>query len=128
MARRPPIDETWMMWPLRCSPQDGQRRLGDVHDAEQVGVDLRPEVRQRDVLDRREVGVAGVVDHDVEAAERLGSRGHRRRGAGGVGDVERHREDPGAVAVCQVGQAVRLAGGGDQLVPGRQGGLGYLAA
>ena len=107
--------------------QHRQRGLGHVHDAEQVGVDLRPEVRQRDVLDCSEVGVARVVDHDVEAAERLGSRGHRRRGGIGVGDVERHREDLVAVAVSQVGQAGGPPGGCDQLVADGQGGLGDLA-
>src|SRR6185437_13777891 len=108
--------------------QHGQRGLGDVHDAEQVGVDLCAEVVERDVLDRREVGVAGIVDHDVDPAERLDACLHRGRGGCGVGDVEGDREDPVPVAVGQVGQADGVAGGRDQRVPGREHGLGDLAA
>jgi hypothetical protein len=108
--------------------QDGQCRLGDVHDAEQVGVDLRPEVVQGDVLDRGEVGVPGVVDHHVDAAERRDARGDGRLGGGGVGHVERDGQDPGAVASGEVGHVGGLARGGDEAVPGRQDGLGDLAA
>ena len=116
------------MWPAALGAQHGQRRLGDVNDAEQVGVDLGAEVIRGDVLDRAEVGVARVVDDDVDPAECLCSRGDRRLGGGGVGDVERERQDLAAVAVGQVGQARGLAGGGDEPVPGRERGLGDLTA
>jgi transcriptional regulator GlxA family with amidase domain len=42
--------------------------------------------------------------------------------------VEGHWEDPAAVAVGQVGQAGGVAGGRDEVVPGRERGLGYPAA
>jgi hypothetical protein len=50
--------------------QDREHGLGHVDHAVEVGVDLRLEVVERDVLDGGEVAVAGVVDHDVQAAER----------------------------------------------------------
>ena len=52
-------------------PEDGHGRLGDVHDAHEVGVDLLAEVGRFHVLERGCVGVAGVVDDHVDAAELL---------------------------------------------------------
>ena len=70
--------------------QEWKRSARDVHDAEEVRLDLRAEVVLRDVFDRVHVRVARVVYDDVEAAE----RGARRfdGGASGLGarDVERH--------------------------------------
>ena len=60
--------------------QNRERRLGDVDDAEEVGVDLPAEILERDVLDGREIRVAGVVDDDVDPAEALHAGGDRRLG------------------------------------------------
>ena len=81
-----------------------------------------------DVLDRGEVGVAGVVDDDVEAAEALAPGGDRGLGGGRVGDVEGEGEDPVGVGGDEVVERLGVAGGGDELVAGVEHGLGDRAA
>ena len=108
--------------------QHRQRRLGDVDDAEEVGVDLGAEVVGVDVLDRGEVRVAGVVDDDVDAAEALAAGGDRGLRGGGVGDVEGEGEDLVGVGGDEVVELLGPAGGGDELVAGVEDGLGDRAA
>ena len=94
---RPPIDENCRKCAGPLLAEDRQRRLGDVDDAEQVRLDLRPEVLVGGLLDRGTVRVPGVVRDHVEAAELVDSglyRGLRRLG---VGDVEGDRADRVAV-------------------------------
>ena len=69
-----------------------QHRQGgacDVDDAEEVGLDLLAEFLFGHVLDGVDLGVAGVVDDDVEAAERRGRGGDGGAGGRRVGHVER---------------------------------------
>ena len=68
--------------------QSGQHGFGHVDDAEEVGVDLSAEVFEGDVFDGGDIGVAGVVDHDVVAPERIEALLHRAVDLLGVGDVE----------------------------------------
>jgi hypothetical protein len=84
--------------------KDRQGRLGDVHDPEQVGADLPAEVLQRDVLDRGQVSVSGVVDDDVEAPELAEPGGNRALRSGRVGDVECDGQDLRAVALGEVAE------------------------
>jgi hypothetical protein len=50
-------------------PKDWDRRFGDVVDAPEVGLELGAEILVVGGLDGRDVGIAGVVDDDVQAAE-----------------------------------------------------------
>ena len=105
-----------------------ERGLGDVDDAKEVGVDLSAEILERDVLDRREVGVPGVVDDDVDPSEVLDAGGDRRLRRGGIGDIEGERQDPVAVGGDQVVERSRVASGGDQPIAAVEHGLGDRAA
>ena len=67
---------------------DRKDRAGDVHRAEQGGLDLRPEVLGADLLEEPGVEVAGVVDQHVDASEPVDGSLDGRLGVGGVGDVE----------------------------------------
>src|SRR5258706_10821647 len=57
-ADRGELDEVTRALPT----QNGQRSPGDVDDAEEIGLDLGSEILVRGLLDRRAVGIAGVVD------------------------------------------------------------------
>ena len=74
--------------PGALGAHDGQHGAGDVQRAEQVGLDLRPEVLRGDFLEEPGEEVAGVVDQHVDAAKPLDGGLHGGLGAGGVGDVE----------------------------------------
>ena len=87
-AEMPPIDDTCTMWPAALLAQERQRRLGDPERAEQVGLDLVADLGLAELLDHPELAVAGVVDHDVEAAEVLVGLLDGGEGRGAVGDVE----------------------------------------
>ena len=76
------------MSPRALGAHDGQHGAGDVHRAEQVGLDLCPEVLGGDLLEEPGVEVAGVVDEHVDAAEPLDGGLHGRLGVLGAGDVE----------------------------------------
>jgi hypothetical protein len=108
--------------------QHGQRGFGHIHDAEEVGLDLRPEVPERDVLDRREVGVAGVVDDHVEPPERAERELDGGLGGVRVGDVERDRPDLVAVCHDDVVEVAGLAGAGDEGIAGVEDGERDLPA
>ena len=102
---------------------DRQHRAGDVDDAIEIRVDLRAEVVERDVLGRVGVGVAGVVDEHVDAAERVDCLGDCARGLFRLRHVERHRADAIAVRVDQRAEIAGLAGRRDDAVPRGERGL-----
>ena len=102
---------------LLAQHRDG--RLRDVVDAPEVGLELGAEVLVVAGLDGRDVGVAGVVDDHVEAAEPLARLGDRRAGARlGVGDVESDGLDASAVLGDEVVELLGPAGGGGDAVAG----------
>jgi ABC-2 type transport system permease protein len=107
--------------------QHRKDRAGDVHRAEQGGLDLRPEVPRGDLLEEPGVEVAGVVDQHVEAAEPLHGSRDGRLGVGGVVDVEL---DDQQVLVRSKRRAdpLGVASGGDHGVTGTKGGLGDVDA
>src|SRR6266511_582347 len=107
--------------------QDRQGGLGDVDDAEEVGLDLRAEVVVGVVLDGCGVRVAGVVDHHVQSSERVdGGLDGRTRGRW-VGDVQGDGADPVAVAPHELVELFGLPCGGDHPVPLRRVGVREIA-
>ena len=105
----------------------GEHGAGDVHRAEQGGLDLRPDVCGAELLEEPGVEVAGVVDHHVDAAEPVEGRLDGGFGGGGVGDVERDGQQV-LVLAQGGGDAVGVAGGGDHGVAGGERGLGDVDA
>ena len=73
-------------------------------DAPEVRLELGAEVGLVAGLDRRDVRVAGVVDHDVEAAEAFHAGVDRGLDGVGVGHVERERKYPVAVPFGEPGE------------------------
>ena len=68
-------------------PHGGQKRLRDRELADDVDLELAAELVERQVLERRRDGDAGVVDEAVEPlADHAGRAGDERP----VGDVEQH--------------------------------------
>ncbi len=100
--------------PAALGAQDRQRRLGDVDHAQEIGRDLRLEIGQLDVLERGGVGVARVVDDDVEAAEVRVAGLDGGGDGGGVRDVQGEGEEAvRAEFGSQGGEGGDGAGGGD---------------
>ncbi len=105
-----------------------QRGLDHPHRAEQVGFELVAQFPLGQLLDRADLGVAGVVHDDVEPAEVLFGLLHGREDGGPVGHVQFQREDGVAVGVGQFLEGGGAPGGGGDLVTARQGGLDEVAA
>ena len=82
--------------PPAALPDQGQERLDHRDRAEQVDLELPPEVGHRLELDRRRLGDAGVVDQAGQAAIAHGLRdgGRRRRDRRLLRDVDDHRRQP----------------------------------
>ena len=78
-------------------------------------------------FDGRAVAATGVVDQNVDAAELLLGLIDRVGDLGGVGDVEREREDTVGVAFGEVGDLADVAGGDDGVVTCGNDGLGQGA-
>ena len=96
-----------MTWPAPCSRSTGSAALVTLTTPKRLVSICARKSSSGDVLDGGEVGIAGVVDDDVETAE--GVDRQRTAAAGGVvvGDVERERAD----AVAELGdQVVELFG------------------
>jgi hypothetical protein len=75
--------------PLLTKNRKGCAR--DVHDAEEIRLELGAEVTLRDVLDRVDIRVAGIVHNHVEPSERGGRDGDGRARRAGIAHVERDR-------------------------------------
>src|SRR3954463_3496156 len=148
-AEMPPIDDTWTMCGTSAYPRERrdaadrrhlddvpapllaqvrQGSLGDPERTEQVGLDLAPRLVLRELLDHPEVPVTGVVDDDVESAEVVVCLRHGREVGVTIGDVERDRQQAGAVLLHQVVETGDVAGGRSDLVAALEGGDGPLAA
>jgi hypothetical protein len=97
-------------------PHEGKHGSGDVHRAEQVGLDLCSEVFGGKFLEKPGVEVARVIDEDVDAAEPRDGGGHGRLGVCGAGNVELDDEQVGGVTECP-GNSVGVAAGRDDGVP-----------
>ena len=112
----------------RLLAKDGHGRPGDVNDPPEVGLDLGAEVVLREVLDGVDVGIAGVVDEDVQPAERVG-RGLDRRGClRAVGHVKANCPGAAGVPLDEVLNLVRISGCGDDILAGGQRRLGQGTA
>ena len=114
--------------PAALPAQDRERRLGGVHRAEEDGLELVAERLVAHVLERGEVGVAGVVDDDVEPAERVERGLHRGGRLGGHGDVV--GDGAHAIAVCrdQILEDLGAARGGEHAITAFERGLDDVAA
>jgi hypothetical protein len=108
--------------------QDGQDGAGDVHRAEEVGLELLAHLRGRDLLEVAGEEVPGVVDQDVDAAEAVD--GGLRGGLGvlGAGDVEPGGQQVVLWPAQGLLDLVGAAAGGDDLVAGGEGLAGDVGA
>lgn len=109
-------------------PQDGQYRLDDMEDAEDVGLQLVAQFLLAEILHGADQGVTGVVDHHVQPAEPLSGRRDRFEHLGAVGGVQLQRQYRVTEPLDQVGQPPGVAGGGRDLVAALQGSLCELTA
>ena len=113
----PPVEEIVTIKSAAPGTHDGKHGTGDVHRAEQVGLDLGAEIIGGELLEEPGVEVAGVVDEDVDAAEALDGGGDRRHGVFGTGDVE--LDDEQVVGVAErLAHGVGVAAGRDDGVAG----------
>ena len=119
-AVMPPIDDTWMMCPLRCARRIRQRGLGDPQRAEDVRLDLVARLLLGQLLDEAELPVAGVVDDDVEPAEVVVRLLDRGEVGVAVGHVELDRQQRVAVLLDEVVERRGVARGGGDLVAALQ--------
>ena len=99
---------------LASHHRDG--RLGQVHDAKEIGLELGAEVLNGRVLDRGQVSIAGVVDQHIEPAEHVNGQLDGRDRGTLIGDIQRDGAHVVAVTLNQIGELLWIAGGGDQLV------------
>jgi hypothetical protein len=95
---------------------DRKYRAGDVHRAEQGGLDLGAEVLRADLLEEPGVEVARVVDEDVDPAEALDGRLHGRLGVVRAGDVQ--LDDQQILGLADgLGHRVGVTAGRDDSIP-----------
>ena len=100
-----------------------QHGAGDVHRAEQQGLDLVADLIGAEFLEEAGVEVARVVDQHVDAAEPADGGLDRGLGVLGAGDVELHGQQ--VVVVAERRSDLRgVAAGGDDGVAGGQRSLG----
>src|SRR5690606_4334341 len=78
--------------PRALRAEDGDGGTGDVVDAPEIGLELLPEVLDRAGFDGCDVGIAGVVDEDVDAAEASDRVGECLLHLRWIGDVQLERE------------------------------------
>jgi hypothetical protein len=74
------------------------------------------------------IELAGVVDHDVEAAEGVDRGADGGVGLRTIGHVERDRAHRLRVALDQIGELLWPTGGRDEPVADRENGLGECTA
>ena len=114
--------------PAALCAQHREGALGQVDHAHQVRLELCAERVERHVLHAGEIGVAGVVDDDVEPAVGVQCGLHGSVCGGRVGDVEFNRVDVAAEPRHEVGQLLRASRRGDDLVAGLESGHHDVAA
>jgi hypothetical protein len=89
-----------------------RHRLADVEDRGHVGLHQALEVRRVEILQRRPVLHAGIVDQDVDGPGRrleIVDGGLHRRMVGGVEGQGMHCRAPGPQALGRLGEAGRVA-------------------
>ncbi len=97
--------------PLARSQHGGQHLTNEVVPAEQVGVELFPERLGGEILQGTRLAIGTVVEQTVEAAPGQGQRLCRPAlYAGGVGEIQLHRQEP---LLLQQGDVLGLAGRGN---------------
>ncbi|BFO18200.1 hypothetical protein SHKM778_45880 [Streptomyces sp. KM77-8] len=99
-------------------------RLSHPHGAEEVHVHMRPDLFLRGFLHHAVEQCAGVVDDDVQPAERSCRPLHPVEHGPTVGDIQRMRDQAVGVLLGQFLQRLDVAGDSHYAVAARQGGLG----
>ncbi len=107
---------------------DGQDGAGDVHRAEEVGLELLAHLRGRDLLEVAGEQVPGVVDQDVDAAEAVDGGLRGGLGVFEAGDVQRGDQQVVLRPAQGLLDLVGAAAGGDDLVAGGEGLAGDIRA
>src|ERR1700722_9775238 len=92
------------------SVEDGKSRPGDVDEAKEVCLNLIAKAPFRHLFDGSAVGIARIVDNDVEGAKRTGGCIDGTLRCTRVSDVERKRQDVLAVRLGQIIELLRLSG------------------
>jgi hypothetical protein len=105
-----------MIWPERWPRITGT--ADKVHDAVEIGVDLRPEFCVLSLLEGDDMAKAGIIDENVEAAEGADCKFHPGLCGGGVGDVEREGPQIIAMTFLEIRHAGRIARGRHDAVAG----------
>ena len=108
------------------SPRRPERVLAD--RLPEVRFDLGAEVVLREILDGVDVGIAGVVDENVQPAEGVDCCLDRRDCLRAVGHVEAHCPSAVRIALDEVLKLVRISGCGDDVLAGGQRRLGQGTA
>ena len=116
------------MWPEDCSRRTGTAARVMVDDAPEVGLDLSAEVILREVLDGVDVGIAGVVDENVQPAEDVGCCLDRGGCLRAVGHGKANRFGTAGIAPDEILKLVRVSGCGDDILASGQRRLGQRAA
>src|SRR5262245_61323883 len=102
------------MQPLFCLRMIGS--ASHVDDAVEVGVDHRLEAFRAQLLERRYIAVAGIVDDDIKTPEAVDRHLHSGMGRSFIGYIESSGADVAAVFLHQIMKALRIAGRCDQIV------------
>jgi len=90
-------------------PHERDRRLGHVDDAEEIGLDLGPELSEACVLDRADIAIARIVDENIQPSEGFGSCLDGTVCCLLIGDVECDGANLFAVALRQIGKLRGIA-------------------
>ena len=99
--------------PEAARPHAREDASADAPDAEDVCLELLPQIVVANLLDRALYPVPGVVDDDLDRSGRGQRRVHRR----GIADVQRQRLEALGGKICEVGHVarrgdhMRIAGG-----------------
>ena len=97
---------------------DWQGGAGDVHGAEQRGLDLRPEVLRPDLLEEPGVEVPRIVDQNVDTSEPFDGSLDGRLGVGGIGDIELDGQEAIVLAQGRCDAVDVAAGSHDRVAAG----------
>src|SRR5882757_3847024 len=97
-------------------PHEWKRRLGDVDDAEQIRLNLRPKLVEARILDRTDVAIPSIVHEHVESSEGLCRQGDGMGGRRLAGHIKRNGAHLFAIPLDEVRELRGIAGRGNELV------------
>src|ERR1700723_178512 len=106
------------------SGENGKRGPGDVDEAKEVRLNLITKAPFRHLFDGGAIGIARVVDNDVEGAKSIDGCIDGILRCTRVGDVERKRQDVLTIRLGQIAELLRLSGRCDDAISALECGLG----